>query len=284
MSDGRDDERDTAAHAHDADDRSQPPDVQHPGREAQGGRVTDLSRSPWRTALEEAWTASCEGSLPIGACVADASGQVLARGRNRLGEARGVAGVISGHDLAHAEINALLTLPAVPRPECRDWTVYTTVEPCPQCAGAVTMSGIRGLSYAAPDPWAGSADLLSEYPYMVSKGMRVGRAPDDVIRVALVLLVHAFIEEQHHTAVDGALHRFTTDYPAETQRAAQLDTAAPRRPRQAGRSAHGHHAGMTIRNRSSGTLHPRPCSCAPADVRCWTTIVVASPACPGDCR
>ncbi|GHF76788.1 hypothetical protein [Deinococcus ficus] len=74
----------------------------------------DLSAG-WQAALEEAWAAYGAGSYAIGACIVDARGQVLARGRNRLNEPRAAhGGVIGGHDLAHAEINALLNLPAPP--------------------------------------------------------------------------------------------------------------------------------------------------------------------------
>ncbi|WP_424950106.1 nucleoside deaminase [Deinococcus sp.] len=182
--------------------------------------MTPLS-APWRAALEEAWTAYQEDSLPIGACVADASGKVLARGRNRLGDERRVDGVIGGHDLAHAEINALLALQSTPRPDCYGWTVYTTVEPCPQCAGAVVMSGVRGLSYAAPDPWAGCAELLTTHPYMVGKKMRVERAPEALIRACLVLIVHALMEEGK-PIMGEVVGSFAARHPAEVGRAAQL--------------------------------------------------------------
>ena len=61
---------------------------------------------------------------------------MLARGRNRLGEARQVSGssetgFIAGHDLGHAEINVLLGLQVKLYPDCYGWTVYTTVESCP---------------------------------------------------------------------------------------------------------------------------------------------------------
>lgn len=161
--------------------------------------------APWRAALEEAWTAYCEGSYAIGACNADKHGTVLARGRNRLGEARQVSGTalggfIAGHDLGHAEINALLDLQIKLHPECYDWTVYTTVEPCPQCAGAVAMSSIRGLSYAAPDPWAGAADILTGHRYVSRKGMRVGRAPEEVQSAALRMVLTCFLESGHHAS------------------------------------------------------------------------------------
>ncbi|MGI8748054.1 MAG: nucleoside deaminase [Deinococcus sp.] len=180
---------------------------------------------PWRAALEEAWSAYTRGSYAIGACVADANGVVLARGRNRLGEGRGVhgtggVGYISGHDLGHAEINALLALREKAHPDCYGWTVYTSVEPCPQCAGAVAMSSIRGLSYAAPDPWAGAADILSEHRYVGSKNIRVGRAPDGVVRAALRLVLVSFLEAGHDP--EAPFLRSFGEYPGDLRAAGEL--------------------------------------------------------------
>lgn len=143
--------------------------------------------TPWQAALEEAWEAYLRGSYPIGACVADASGQVLARGRNRLGEARRVDGVISGHRLGHAEVNALLELPDLDAQASRALTLYTTTEPCPMCLGALLMARVGGLAFAAADLYAGTAGLLAEHPYMSAKGVRVGRAPEDIIRACRLL-------------------------------------------------------------------------------------------------
>ncbi len=166
--------------------------------------MTPLS-APWRAALEEAWSAYCEGSYAIGACIADADRRVLARGRNRLGEARqvsgmGMVGFVAGHDLGHAEINALLDLQIKHHPDCYGWTVYTTVEPCPKCAGAVAMSSIRGLSYAAPDPWAGAADILTDHRYVSRKSMRVGRAPLKVQSMTLRMVLTSFLESGHNAS------------------------------------------------------------------------------------
>lgn len=165
-------------------------------REEQEATRADGGLTPgWRAALEEAWEAYLRGSYPIGAVVVDAGGAVIARGRNRLGEDRGVeGGVISGHDLAHAEINALLNLREVTRPDCHGWTVLTTVQPCPQCAGAIAMSGLRAVEYAAPDPWAGCTRLLTDDLYVSRKGIRVGRAPKTVQSAALRLALVGFLE------------------------------------------------------------------------------------------
>ncbi|MBB6017210.1 nucleoside deaminase [Deinococcus radiopugnans] len=194
-------------------------------REAGGGaRGKDEGLSPgWQAALAEAWEAYLHDSYPIGACVVDADGVVLARGRNRLGEPRRVeGGFIAGHDLAHAEINALLNLAATPYPECHTWTVLTTVEPCPQCAGAIAMSGIRGMAYAAPDPWGGCTRLLTDDPYVSGKRIRVGRAPEDVQRVALRLKAHALWEEERPLGERNVLDSFAAQYPEDVAFAGQL--------------------------------------------------------------
>ncbi|WP_019586508.1 nucleoside deaminase [Deinococcus apachensis] len=179
--------------------------------------------SGWHAALSEAWTAYCHGSYPIGAVVVDGTGQVIARGRNRLGEPRGVAGVISGHELAHAEINALLALPHTEPPEVRTWTLLTTVQPCPQCAGALAMSGLRALEYAAPDPWAGSTHILTHDPYVSRKGIRVGQAPEPVQRLALRLALVGFVGEGYHP--DGPFLKSFAEYTEDLAHAAGLHQA-----------------------------------------------------------
>lgn len=178
---------------------------------------TPRTASPgWHAALLEAWTAYLGGSYPIGAVVVDASGTVIARGRNRLSEPRRVeGGVISGHDLAHAEINALLNLAEVPRPEVYGWIVLTTVQPCPQCAGAIAMSSIRAVKYAAPDPWAGCTRLLTDDPYVRRKGMRVGRAPAEVERLALRLALVGFLEEGHGSLESSLMRSYREGHPED---------------------------------------------------------------------
>lgn len=187
------------------------------------GAVNDVMSAGWHAALSEAWEAYLHGSYPIGACVVDRAGHVLARGRNRLGEPRRVeAGVISGHDLAHAEINALLALADMPRPECYSWTVLTTVQPCPQCAGAIAMSAVRAVEYAAPDPWAGCTHLFTEDPYVSRKAIRVGRAPDSVQSVALRLALVGFYEDGHLSLESSLMQSYRQTCPGDVEVAGGL--------------------------------------------------------------
>jgi tRNA(adenine34) deaminase len=144
---------------------------------------------PWQACLEEAWLACGFGSVPIGAVVIDGHGVIIGRGRNRIGDRAPiwpdaapvngpVRAVVAFHDLAHAELNALLSLNYTYENETdaadpHRWVLYTTMEPCPLCLGAFYMSGLRELQYASRDPYAGSVNLLGTTPYLSRKPIRV---------------------------------------------------------------------------------------------------------------
>jgi len=148
---------------------------------------------PWRVCVELAWEAYQAGSLPIGAVVADAEGKVLSRGRNRIHERSGEDSHLYGHKLAHAEINALVTLDNDGRDpvEC---TLYTTTEPCPLCVGALRMSDVGGVRYAAREPWGGSVAMFEIVPYLKRGNVRVTGPEDEGLEAILVaLLVERFL-------------------------------------------------------------------------------------------
>ena len=137
--------------------------------------------------MEEAWTAYCAGSLPIGACVTDTDGQILSRGRNRIDETKGEAPYVCANILAHAELNALLAL-QIPHAARESAILYTTTEPCPLCMGAFYMSGVRRLHYAARESYAGSTDLLGATPYLSRKPIQVFGPPDPLLEALITAL------------------------------------------------------------------------------------------------
>lgn len=148
----------------------------------------DRLSPPWQASAEMAWEACCCGCVPIGAVITDPAGRLVAAGRNRMYEPRSTGALhISGVPLAHAEINALLALDydAVNARQC---TLYTTTEPCPQCAGALVMCNVRHVRYASRDPWAGAANLFQISPYMASKNTRVEGPPDPLFEAALIAI------------------------------------------------------------------------------------------------
>ncbi|KQY83268.1 hypothetical protein ASD24_13390 [Paenibacillus sp. Root52] len=113
----------------------------------------------WKASFEEAWEAYAHGSIPIGAIIVDANNKIMSRGRNRINETIAPSKQTCLNRLAHAEINALLQLDTLDSEEHKNYTLYTTTEPCVLCFGAIIMSGVRKVRFAATDPIAGGANL-----------------------------------------------------------------------------------------------------------------------------
>lgn len=116
---------------------------------------------PWRDAFQLAWESWCAGSLGVGAVVSDPDGAIVARGRNRIFEDEAPAGQVAGSRIAHAELNAVAQL-TFSDGGLREHSLYTTLEPCLGCIGAIRMSMIGTVHYAAADPlWSGVNELLA---------------------------------------------------------------------------------------------------------------------------
>lgn len=145
----------------------------------------------WRACVEQAWEAYRAGSIPIGAVITNPAGCILAAGHNRIYNSREVSpDHLSGSFLAHAEMNALWGFDhhtANPY-EC---ILYTTMEPCPMCAGAIVMVNLRQVHFAARDPWAGSTNLYKLSPYMSRKKVMV----EGPVNLRLEAVLYALIIE-----------------------------------------------------------------------------------------
>lgn len=103
-------------------------------------------------ALELAHAGGLRGEVPVGAVLVR-RGAILAESHNRT--------VMDCDPTAHAEA---VTIRAAAR-RLGDWrltdcTLYTTLEPCAHCAGAVVLARISRLVFGAADPKAGMAGSL----------------------------------------------------------------------------------------------------------------------------
>ena len=100
-----------------------------------------------RLAIEEARRGGAQGNVPVGSVVVR-DGQVVARGHNE---------VISGSDpTAHAEMVALRCAGgALGTPVLSGCTLYTTLEPCPMCAAALSWARIERVVIGALFPRTG---------------------------------------------------------------------------------------------------------------------------------
>lgn len=151
--------------------------------------------APWRACVEEAWAAYCAGSVPIGAAITDASGRVVARGRNCMYESQVAGYSLAGNRMAHAEMNALLGL-AGQEVDHRTCALYTTLEPCPMCIGAARMHAVGQVHYAARDPVAGSASFATMTRFM-RRWPIVVTGPHDEVLEGLLLALHTDFNLRH---------------------------------------------------------------------------------------
>ena len=103
-------------------------------------------------ALEMARVAEMRSEVPVGAVLV-LDGRIVAEGHNRTRA--------DADPTAHAEVVVLraaarrLGLRILPGA-----TLFVTLEPCAQCAGAIVLARVRRLVFAARDPKAGMAGSL----------------------------------------------------------------------------------------------------------------------------
>jgi tRNA(adenine34) deaminase len=96
-----------------------------------------------RAALALALEALAAGEVPVGAVVV-ADGEIVARGRN--------APVAANDPTAHAEMAALREAAArLGNYRLVNATLYSTLEPCVMCAGALVAARVGTLVFAARD-------------------------------------------------------------------------------------------------------------------------------------
>src|SRR5437016_13892668 len=105
-------------------------------------------------ALEEARRAASAGEVPVGAAVFR-DGVVVARAHNES---------VSRRDpTAHAELLAILqALRALATDRLTGCTLYVTLEPCAQCAGAMVLAKVGRVVFGAYAPKAGMAGSVGD--------------------------------------------------------------------------------------------------------------------------
>ncbi len=101
-------------------------------------------------ALHAARDAAGRGEVPVGALIVDSEGRILAAESNKT---------ISDNDpTAHAEVLALRTAGIrLGNYRLTGATVYSTIEPCVMCAGALVNARVERLVYGARDARFGAA-------------------------------------------------------------------------------------------------------------------------------
>ena len=105
-------------------------------------------------ALEEARRAASIGEVPVGAVVFR-GGSIVARAHNET--------VARADPTAHAELLTLQqAFQALGTDRLTDCTLYATLEPCAQCAGALILAKVGRVVFGAYDPKAGMAGSVGD--------------------------------------------------------------------------------------------------------------------------
>jgi tRNA(adenine34) deaminase len=105
-------------------------------------------------AIRLARAAAVREEVPIGAIIVR-EGRVIAEANNET--------IARGDPTAHAEILAIRTaLEAVGADRLLDATLYVTLEPCAQCAGAIVLAKVGRVVFGAWDPRAGMAGSVHD--------------------------------------------------------------------------------------------------------------------------
>lgn len=116
----------------------------------------ELDLAMMRRALKAAEKAASRGEVPVGAVVVR-DDEILAVAANERETTQ--------DPTAHAELLALRSAAEyIGSWRLTSCTLYSTLEPCPMCAGAASAARISRLVYAAADPKAGFAGTLYDLP------------------------------------------------------------------------------------------------------------------------
>src|SRR2546426_6467198 len=114
--------------------------------------VADVDLEGMAAALEGARAAGATDEVPIGAVVAR-NGAIVARAHNET--------VTRRDPTAHAELLAIQgALGALHTDRLEDCTLYVTLEPCAQCAGAIVLAKVGRVVFGAYDPQAGGGGAV----------------------------------------------------------------------------------------------------------------------------
>ncbi len=105
-----------------------------------------------KLAIKEAIKSYNADEVPIGAVIVK-NNEIISASSNSVEKDLSV--------IMHAEIKALISA----QKKLKSWrlnecTMYATLEPCLMCCGAIILSRVNRLVYAAPDPKAGAVNSL----------------------------------------------------------------------------------------------------------------------------
>ena len=108
-----------------------------------------------RFAIEEAIIAESKGEVPVGAVLVK-DNSIIARGRNES--------IANNDATAHAELNLLKSAgKKLQNYRLNQTTIYSTLEPCAMCYGAMVHARVERLVFGAYDKKTGVCGSCSDF-------------------------------------------------------------------------------------------------------------------------
>ncbi len=149
-------------------------------------------------ALEQAEAALAAGEFPVG-CVMVYENKIIASG------ARENSTENNTNEIDHAEMIALRLLSELEtKIDLKKVTLFSTLEPCLMCFGALLISGIRKIVFAYEDAMGGGTRCdLSNLPPLYNEN-QVSIIPD-ILREKSLHLLKTFFANPENTYLKGSL-------------------------------------------------------------------------------
>lgn len=148
-------------------------------------------------ALKEAQKALARGEFPVG-CVMVHRDRIIARGSRKGSRTDG------GNELDHAEMEALRRLAARKEPRGSSGIiVFSTMEPCLMCFGALMLHGIGEIVFAYEDPMGGATACDRSRLSPLYRETRI-RVRPGVRRADSLVLFKAFFSDPRNTYWRGS--------------------------------------------------------------------------------
>ncbi len=174
-----------------------------------------MLESPWDEVFDLMWEAYTAGTIPVGAVITGDSGEIVARGRNRIFD-RPAERELGASRLAHAEINALLALSSERTYE--GWTLYSALELCHLCLAAAHAVRVGTVRFAARDRYGGATGKLAASADHLAHPVNVeGPLPGEAGLLPELLVVAFFLWRRP----EGDVVRFFEENDPELVKAAR---------------------------------------------------------------
>ena len=118
--------------------------------------LSDFDIECFHRAISLAQSAEAEGNLPIGALIS-LDHEIIGAGKNSIWTPE-----ISL--TRHAEIEAMRSITPELWQQAPRMSLYTTLEPCLMCLGAILLHRIGRVYFGSSDPYGGASSLVNHLP------------------------------------------------------------------------------------------------------------------------